>query len=100
VRSTGVILSIIPRIDADFRVRLDASVRESIRPVAVGLAALHVVYALEHYAVMFEPVRAVMVTLATTTATALVLLAILLGRWQPSHHWGHPLAGVRPEAAA
>ncbi len=60
--------------------------------MAVGLAALHVVYALEHNAVMAPAGRALMVGLATTTATVLVLLAILLGRWKPSYRWAHPLA--------
>ncbi|MCI0432275.1 MAG: EAL domain-containing protein [Gemmatimonadetes bacterium] len=43
---------------------------------------------------MSEPGRGAMMTLATTTATLLVLLAIVLGRWKPSHRWAHPLAAV------
>jgi diguanylate cyclase (GGDEF)-like protein/PAS domain S-box-containing protein len=66
----------------------------TLRPVAVGLAALHVVFAFEHHATLPEPVRSSAIVFAIATATALVLLAIALGRWHPAPGLAHPVAAA------
>ena len=85
-------LSQIPRIDATLKARLDGAVMGTIRPVAVGLAALHVVFAFEHNATLPEPVRGTAVSFAVSTATCLVVLAIAMGRWKPNLRWANPIA--------
>ncbi|MGH7503408.1 MAG: putative bifunctional diguanylate cyclase/phosphodiesterase [Longimicrobiales bacterium] len=87
-------LSLIPRIDASLQVRLDSAVLATIRPVAVGLAALHVVFAFERNATVPEQIRGAAVASAIATASALVLIAIVLGRWRPASRWGNSLGAI------
>jgi signal transduction histidine kinase len=73
---------------------LDATVRDSLRPVAVGLGVLFAVLAVSHALVLPRAVAPVMVSLAAGTAAVLLGLSVLLNRWTV------PLRRVNPLGAA
>jgi len=65
---------------------------DTARPVAVGLALLHVVLSFGNFSMLDPVVRSTMTAVTTTAAAVLVTVAILLGRWQPSTRYAHLLA--------
>jgi PAS domain S-box-containing protein len=81
-------------IDADLRARLDASVLDAVRPVAVGLALLHVVLSFGHISMIDSSVRAAIIAVNVGAAAVLVSLALALGRWRPEPRYGPALAAA------
>ena len=65
---------------------------DSARPVAVGLALLHVVLSFGHIAMLEAPARGTMMAITVLAAVVLVTLAIILGYWRPSNRLAQPLA--------
>jgi len=70
---------------------LDAAVRESLRPVAVGLGGLYLVLAVAHAVVLPEGVALPMGLVASGTALVLFALYFVLGRWACPVRYAHPI---------
>jgi diguanylate cyclase (GGDEF)-like protein/PAS domain S-box-containing protein len=81
-------------IDADLKARLDAAALEAVRPVAVGLALLHVVLSFGHISMLDSSIRTAVIAVNTGAAAILVGLTILLGRWRPEPRFGPILAAA------
>jgi diguanylate cyclase (GGDEF)-like protein/PAS domain S-box-containing protein len=69
-------------------------VLDAARPVAVGLALLHVVLSLGHIAQLDPGIRGIVTAVTIGAASILVGIAIVLGRWRPPTNAAHPLAAV------
>jgi diguanylate cyclase (GGDEF)-like protein/PAS domain S-box-containing protein len=64
---------------------------DTARPVAVGLALLHVVLSFGNFSMLDPVVRSTMTAVTITAAALLVTVAILLGRWRPSERYAHAI---------
>ena len=73
---------------------LDATVRDSLRPVSTGLGVLFAVLAVSHALVLPRAVAPVMVSLAAGTAAALLGLRVWLNRWTVPFQWVNPLGAA------
>ena len=73
---------------------LDATVRDSLRPVSTGLGVLFAVLAVGHALVLPRAVMPVMVSFAAGTAVALLGLRVLLNRWTVPLQWVNPLGAA------
>ena len=78
--------------DADLQKALDLDLRESLRPIAIGLAALYLVYTISHALLMSGGLALVMVPVAGMTCVALLGLSVALGRHTIPSRWAHPVA--------
>jgi diguanylate cyclase (GGDEF)-like protein/PAS domain S-box-containing protein len=67
-------------------------VLDAARPVAVGLALLHVVLSFGHLAMLEPAVRGTMTAITIMAATILVTLGIALRWWRPPATWANALA--------
>lgn len=65
---------------------------DAARPVAVGLALLHVAMAFGNLPLLDASVRGTMTAVTVTVATVLVTIGIVLGRWRPPARFAHALA--------
>ncbi|MBI1387587.1 MAG: PAS domain S-box protein [bacterium] len=70
----------------------DAIVAPSLRPLAAGLGALYLLFALAHWRFLQPPVQAIMVTAAALTALVLFAASAAMWRWSVSDRWVHPIA--------
>jgi PAS domain S-box-containing protein len=75
----------------DLRAALDAVVRESLRPVALGLGVLYLVFAVSHALLLPKSVATPMAVLAAGTAVALLGLHYALSRRAIPLRWAHPV---------
>ncbi len=70
--------------------RLDLTARDSLRPVATGLAVLYLVFAVSHMRTLPPDAAIPMSLVAASTAMILFGLRVTFGRWQISPRWAHP----------
>jgi PAS domain S-box-containing protein len=64
---------------------------ESLRPIAAGLSALYLVFAVSHRLVLQESVTTLMSLVAAASAALLLSLYVMLGRWSIPNRWAHPI---------
>lgn len=78
--------------EAQLRTALNKVVRDSLRPVCIGLGVLFALLAVSQLLLLPKHIAPVMAALAELTTLALLLIYISLGRRQISENWAHPLA--------
>ncbi|MBI2948561.1 MAG: PAS domain-containing protein [Verrucomicrobia bacterium] len=78
----------------ELRAAFDRVVFESVRPGAIGLAFLYVFFAGAHLALLKEPARTIMATLALLSAVALFVVWSLLRKRTVPLHWAHPVTAA------
>ncbi|HEY1015355.1 MAG TPA: ATP-binding protein [Herpetosiphonaceae bacterium] len=81
-----------PISDRDLQPALEAVVLDSLRPASAGLAAIYVLFAASHLALLPPAAAPIMASLAGGTALLLAALRVGLGRRQPPTRLAHPLA--------
>lgn len=80
--------------EAGLRAALDGIVRESLRPVAIGLGMLYLVFAVGHGLVLPKAIAAPMSLVAAGTAALFLSLYLTLGRWSVPGRWAHPIVAA------
>ncbi len=80
--------------DAGIREALDGMVRESIRPVATGLAILYGLLVPTHLLLLPSPTSRIMASTAAVSTLLLVALRIGMGRWELPVRWAHPVGAA------
>ncbi len=71
---------------------LNRIVRDSLRPVSIGLGFLYLFFAVSHYFFLPPPIQGTMMTVAGSTALLLFGLAVYASRREIPPRWAHPLA--------
>lgn len=83
-----------PVKSSELRAALDATVRDVLRPILVGLGSLLLLLAISHALVLPRTIAPVMVSLAAVSGAALLGSSAALGRWPVPSRWAHPVAGA------
>lgn len=78
--------------DSDLRATFDATVRESLRPLSISLAALFAVEAVSHALTLPAAMAPAMVILVSICAVGMLGLRFALDRWSVSVSWAQPIA--------
>lgn len=77
---------------AEMRPALKTVVRDSLRPVAIGLGGLYAVFAVSHILILPQAAAVPMSILAASTSIVLFSLAVMLHRFAVPASWAYPLA--------
>ncbi len=83
---------------SELRAAFDRIVLENVRPGAIGLASLYVLFTGAHLVLLAEPARSIMASLALFSAVLLFVFWLLLRRRAVPVGWTHPavtgMAGI------
>ncbi len=78
---------------AHLQMAFSAVIYEGLRPFALGIASLNIVFSVSFFLLQSPPVRGPLATLSAGTASLLLGLAYVLKRWPVPMTYANPLAG-------
>ena len=80
--------------ESELHAAFDGVVRDSLRPVAMGLGALFLLLAASDALILPRTIVPVMISLAIVPAAALLASSVVLRRWPVPLRWAHPIGAV------